>query len=159
MIEEELEEEKRQLIKDDEESPDSGSASKKDANKPPPLIAIEEDDSLITSKSGSSINEGNLTQRGDSFSSKVEKQKKKEEHNQKLRCRLELEFEDINEELREVHDIEEIRNKELKIKRTFSSKLDQGLTTAHIKPARKILGFFRQRKEQQLSQKKENKTQ
>lgn len=41
-------------------------------------------------------------------------------------------------------DVEEMRKIENKLKKDFESMKDDGLTTSHIKPARKILSFIRE---------------
>lgn len=53
--------------------------------------------------------------------------------------RLELEFEQIDEKMKDVMDVEEIRKKETRIKSSYVLLQDDGFTSAHIKAARKIM--------------------
>jgi hypothetical protein len=53
--------------------------------------------------------------------------------------RLELEFESIDDEKQDVMDVEEIKRKEVSIKKPFLAKRDSTFTTAHLKAGRKIM--------------------
>jgi superfamily II RNA helicase len=53
--------------------------------------------------------------------------------------RLELEFENIDNQMLEVLDVEEIKRKESRIKKAFWQQQDDLYTSAHIKAGRKIM--------------------
>ncbi len=60
-------------------------------------------------------------------------------HDQKLKLRLELEFETLDEERMDAMDVEEVKLQEKSIIKGFLSRQDESYTSAHIKAGRKIL--------------------
>jgi hypothetical protein len=58
---------------------------------------------------------------------------------EKLRLRLELEFEHIDDEKQDVMDVEEIKEKERRQKKSYEAEKDLIYTSAHIKAARRIM--------------------
>lgn len=82
-------------------------------------------------------------------------QKKNQSHEEKLRLRFEFEFERINEDLREVLDVEEIRAKQEKIMKPYCVHHDNFWTTAHLKAGRKIAKVIYYMRERKLLSKEE----
>jgi len=60
--------------------------------------------------------------------------------------RLELEFEQIDDNMKDVMDVEEIRKKQNRIKSSYVLLQDDGFTSAHIKAARKIMKAMKRRR-------------
>jgi hypothetical protein len=52
---------------------------------------------------------------------------------------LELEFENIDEQMHDVMDVEEVRKTESRIKKPYQTRQDENYTSAHIKAGRKIM--------------------
>lgn len=58
---------------------------------------------------------------------------------EKIKLRLEYEFESLDDEKQDIMDVEDIKAKENRIMKPFISKQDPTFTSAHFKAARKIL--------------------
>ena len=60
-------------------------------------------------------------------------------HEEKVTRRLELEFEELDDEKQDVMEVEEIKKKWDSVMKPFLSGQDSSLTSAHLKAGRKIL--------------------
>lgn len=73
------------------------------------------------------------------------------------KLRLELEFENINDEKQDVVDVEDIKKKEARLLGAYIKKQDLNFTSGHLKAARVILKELRRRRFFKLAVKNHNK--
>lgn len=79
------------------------------------------------------------SKKGNSSSSKMYKKKHSMSIEQRNHLRIELEFENLDQKMQDVMDVEEIKRKESRIKKSYVTKQDEMYTSAHIKAGRKIM--------------------
>ncbi len=75
----------------------------------------------------------------------------------KLQFRVELEFEQLESEMREVMDVELIRLMEMRVCQPYIEGKDEEYTTAHMKAGRKILQALRNKVQKRGVHKAEKK--
>lgn len=98
--------------------------------------------------------EGLQEEHSDEESELSEGQVIKAQKEAKIQMRMELEFEKLDHQKKDIYDVEEMNMVERKVLRGYKSKQDEGFTSAHIKAGRKILQAMHRLRNKKLEREK-----